>query len=75
MEVNFSPGLEGIEAAIKKEVADLVSDFIEKMPSHIALGRKVKARKAFTHLKKAQRFFYSLCFFRNIKSLVFLINN
>lgn len=30
MEVNSSPGLEGIEAATKKDVADLVFDFIEK---------------------------------------------
>ncbi|GAC17285.1 30S ribosomal protein S6--L-glutamate ligase [Paraglaciecola arctica] len=30
MEVNSSPGLEGIEAATKKDVADMVIDFIEK---------------------------------------------
>lgn len=30
MEVNSSPGLEGIEAATKKDIADMVVDFIEK---------------------------------------------
>jgi ribosomal protein S6--L-glutamate ligase len=30
MEVNSSPGLEGIEAATKKDVADMIIQFIEK---------------------------------------------
>jgi len=30
MEVNSSPGLEGIERATGKDVADLIIDFIEK---------------------------------------------
>ena len=36
MEVNSSPGLEGIEAATGKDVAGLIIDFIQK---HAALGR------------------------------------
>ena len=34
MEVNSSPGLEGIEVATKKDVADLIIEFIEKNAKH-----------------------------------------
>lgn len=34
MEVNSSPGLEGIESATKKDVAGMIIDFIEKSPKN-----------------------------------------
>ena len=34
MEVNSSPGLEGIESATKKDVAAMIIEFIEKNARH-----------------------------------------
>jgi len=40
MEVNSSPGLEGIEAATGKDIASLIIEFIEKN----AASRRTKTR-------------------------------